>query len=298
VLEATYPIRSDESKGDNAEFGSKKIEYDIIHVCRKRLATLEPVAWASMRRWVKNEASRFKALLERTHGQELAFADLQIILIGKSLEFYSQHYGSVLKGDGQPLAVREAVLGVKQLVNDMLRESSGGRLPPESAEPLSRMMLSIFEARDDLIRDELRKIMLGTGFGPEDLQGRGWIRIVGTSVHAVPLDERMSYFTQRGRTRKAALKTDLDQAHFLIGAASDGSGLTIDRELDNWAANLKRSTDAILRWYAETARDTDVKVSAERAVRLVEAWRNKPQRRDAQMSLFTALDEAAETGAA
>ena len=38
--------------------------------------------------------------------------------------------------------------------------------------------------------------------------------------------------------------------------------------------------------------------SAERAVRLVEAWRNKPQRRDAQMSLFAELDEAAETGAA
>ena len=34
-LEATYPIRSDETKGEG-EFGSKTIEYDIIHVCRKR----------------------------------------------------------------------------------------------------------------------------------------------------------------------------------------------------------------------------------------------------------------------
>ena len=33
-LQATYPIRGDESKGDRA-FGSQKIEYDIIHVCRK-----------------------------------------------------------------------------------------------------------------------------------------------------------------------------------------------------------------------------------------------------------------------
>lgn len=297
ILEATYPIRSDETKGSNAEFGSKKIEYDIIHVCRKRHEEPSTVAWARMRRWVKDEAFRLKVLLERTHGQELAFADLQIILIGKSLEFYSQHYGQVLKGDGQPLLVREAVLGVKQLVNDLLREGTGGTVPPESAEPLTRLMLSIFELKDEITRDELRKIMLGTGFGPEDLQGRGWIRILGTVAHTLPLDERMSYFTQRGRTRKAALKTDLDQAHFLIGAARDGSGLNIDRELDNWAANLKRSTDAILRWYAETALDADVKSSAERAVRLVEAWRNKPQRRDAQMSLFAELDEAAETGA-
>ena len=298
VLESTYPIRSDETKGDKAEFGSKKIEYDIIHVCRKRFEEPKAVAWARMRRWVKDEAVRYKALLERTHGTELSFADLQIILIGKSLEFYSQHYGQVFKGDGQVLMVREAVLGVKQLVNDLLREGTTGSIPPESAEPLSRLMLSVFEERSQIGRDELRKTMLGTGYGPEDLQGRGWIRIVGTTAHVVPLDERMSYFTQRGRTRKAALKTDLDQVHFLIGAARDGSELSIDRELDNWAANLKRSTDAILRWYAKTARDKDVKVTAERAVRLVEAWRNKPQRTDAQMSLFASLDEAAEMGTA
>ena len=50
-LEATYPIRSDETKG-KGEFGSRKVEYDIIHVCRKR--TEEPVAvsWAKMRREV------------------------------------------------------------------------------------------------------------------------------------------------------------------------------------------------------------------------------------------------------
>src|SRR5690625_1738387 len=38
-LAATYPIRSDEIKGDG-EFGSRKVEYDIIQVSRKR--TLEP----------------------------------------------------------------------------------------------------------------------------------------------------------------------------------------------------------------------------------------------------------------
>ncbi|MEI7671080.1 MAG: hypothetical protein WCK00_03095, partial [Deltaproteobacteria bacterium] len=50
VLVATYPIRSDESKGEGAQFGSKTIEYDIIHVCRKRIATPEPVSWSRMRR--------------------------------------------------------------------------------------------------------------------------------------------------------------------------------------------------------------------------------------------------------
>lgn len=298
ILEATYPIRSDETKGETAAFGSKKIEYDIIHVCRKRLEKPEPVAWAKMRRWVKDEAARYKALLEHVHGRALNAADVRVILIGKSLEFYSQHYGQVLTGDGQVLQVREALLGINQLLDDLIAGAGGTVKRPPECEPGSRLILSLFQERDEMSRDELSKTLRGTGVEPNDLQARGWVRIVGTKVHAVPLDERMSYFTQRGRTRKAALKTDLDQAHFLIGAARDGSGLSIDRELDNWSANLKRSTDAILRWYAETARDRDVRAAAERAVRLVDAWRNKPRPRDAQMSLFAALDEAAETGAA
>jgi adenine-specific DNA methylase len=40
-LQATYPIRSDETKG-TGQFGSRMIEYDIIHVCRKRLEEPQP----------------------------------------------------------------------------------------------------------------------------------------------------------------------------------------------------------------------------------------------------------------
>ena len=37
LLEQTYPIASDEMKGEGGQFGAKGTEYDIIHVCRKRL---------------------------------------------------------------------------------------------------------------------------------------------------------------------------------------------------------------------------------------------------------------------
>lgn len=299
ILEATYPIRSDETKGETAAFGSKKIEYDIIHVCRKRLENPEPVAWAKMRRWVKDEAARYKTLLEHVHGRALNAADVRVILIGKSLEFYSQHYGQVFTGEGQVLQVREALLGINQLLDDLLAAEPGARQRPPECEPASRLYLSLFQDRDEMSRDELSKTLRGTGVEPNDLQARGWARIVGTKVHALPLDERMTYFTQRGRTRKAALKTDLDQAHFLIGAARDNSGLSIDRELDNWAGSLKRSTDAILKWYAETARESHTKEAATRAIRLVEAWRSKPRRVEAeQMTLFSMLEQQAEGGAA
>ena len=44
-LEATFPVRSDDTKGEGGTpgtFGAQKVEYDIIHVCRKRATDPEP----------------------------------------------------------------------------------------------------------------------------------------------------------------------------------------------------------------------------------------------------------------
>ena len=54
-LEATYPIRSDETKGEGAKpgtFGSQTIEYDIIHVCRKRTGEPQKISWPRLRRQI------------------------------------------------------------------------------------------------------------------------------------------------------------------------------------------------------------------------------------------------------
>jgi hypothetical protein len=296
VLVSTYPIRSDETKGDaaNAAFGSKKIEYDIIHVCRKRLDTIEPVSWARMRRWVKAEASRLKELLEHTHGRELPASDLRVILRGKSLEFYSRHYGQVFTGDGQVLDVREALLGINQLLDDLLEDTSrtSGLRPPDSAEPASRLFLRIFTNRPEIPRDELHKTLRGTGISQGDLESRGWVRVVGKTVHVVPVHERLAYFTGRGRNRKV-IKTDLDQACFLVGAAAPNSGFRIDTELNNPNLRIKRSTDDILKWFAEAEEEPFIRQSAGTALQLVEHWRarkGKPETRQQQLSLFEKLE--------
>jgi hypothetical protein len=297
LLVATYPVRSDETKGDsaNSAFGSKKIEYDIIHVCRKRIITPEPVSWARMRRWVKDEAKRLKELLEHTHGKTLPESDLRVILRGKSLEFYSRHYGQVLSGDGQILDVRDALLGINQLLDDLLEDNTqtGGLRPPESAEPTSRLYLRLFKQRTEMDRDELHKTLRGTGISQGDFEARGWIRVVGRAVHIIPFKERFAYFTERGRNRKV-IKTDLDQAHFLIGAAYPNSGLKIDAELNNLNFRIKKSVDEILRWYAEVDHDAVNRLAAKTAAQLVEHWRTnkgkKPETK--QLSLFEMLEEA------
>ncbi|MBF0302145.1 MAG: hypothetical protein HQK73_03825 [Desulfamplus sp.] len=294
VLVATYPIRSDETKGDSGAFGSRKIEYDIIHVCRKRLHKIEPVSWSRMRRWVKGEASRLKELLEHTHGKDLPVSDLRVILRGKSLEFYSRHYGQVFTGDGELLDVRDALLGINQLLDDLLEDTSqtGGLRPPDDAEPASRLFLRIFTNRPEIPRDELHKTLQGTGISQGDLESRGWIRVVGKVVHVVPVNERFAYFTERGRNRKV-IKTDLDQACFLIGAAAPNSGIKIDIELNSQTFKIKRSTDEILKWYAEVDKNTLISQSARTALQLVEHWRNRKDRPQAvQPTLFDFLEES------
>lgn len=290
MLVATYPIRSDETKG-KGQFGSKKIEYDIVHVCRKRLADPEPVSWAKMRRWVKDEGKRYKELLELTHGKDLLPADLKIILIGKCLEFYSRHYGQVLTGDGEVLGVGEALLGVNQLLDDLVQEAAPGKRRPPEAEPLTRTVLSLFAERDSLTWDELSKTLRGTAIPPDLLIAKGWVRKHGSRVHVTPVQERYLSLRQPGRTRKNVLKTDLDQAHFLIGLATDGVDVVKDLTDATWMP--KRSVEAILDWFAATSRDAVVRDKAAIAGRLLAKWRSMPKTMaEAQMSLFSKLDEA------
>ena len=293
VLVATYPIRSDESKGEGGQFGSKKIEYDIIHVCRKRLEQPEPVSWARMRRWVKDESVRLKGLLEHTHGKTLPESDLRVILRGKSLEFYSRHYGQVFTGDGQLLDVRDALLGINLLHDDLLEDTSqtGGLHPPDSAEPASRLYLRLFRNRTEMERDELHKTLRGTGISQGDLEAKGWVRVVGRAIHVVPIHERFAFFTERGRNRKV-IKTDLDQAHFLIGTAYPNTGLKIDAELANPNFRIKKSVDEILKWYAEVDTNSANRMAARTAAQLVEHWRNRKDRPQAiQRTLFDLLEE-------
>lgn len=293
VLVATYPIRSDETKGDSGAFGSRKIEYDIIHVCRKRIEAPEPVSWARMRRWVKDESVRLKDLLEHTHGKTLPESDLRVILRGKSLEFYSRHYGQVFSGDGQVLEVRDALLGINLLLDDLLEDTSqtGGLRPPDSAEPASRLYLRLFKNRTEMDRDELHKTLRGTGIAQGDLEAKGWIRVVGRAVHVVPIHERFAFFTERGRNRKV-IKTDLDQAHFLIATAYPNSGLKIDAELNNPNFRIKKSVDEILNWYAEVDKSSSNRMAARTAAKLVEHWRTRKDRPQAvQRTLFDMLEE-------
>ena len=182
-LEATYPIRSDETKG-KGEFGSRQIEYDIIHVCRKRRGEPQPVSWARMRRRVLDDVRQLQTLLEHHEREGLSQADLQVIRRGKALEYFSRHYGQVYVDEGRPMSVADALVGINQLLDEDLGVVADP--PPANAEPFTRQFLRLFNGRTSMPRDQVQKLLRGTGIAPQDFENRGWCRVEKKVYHLTP----------------------------------------------------------------------------------------------------------------
>lgn len=264
ILQATFPIASDEMKGEGGQFGAKGTEYDIIHVCRKRLDDPQSVSWPKMRQWVKAELKRLRRLLESYKARELSDADIRVILRGKALEFYSRHYGRVFTAEDTALSIRDALLGINQLLD----EDSGepGERPPSILQPTCYQFLRLFGAKASLSRDDVGKNLRGTGMVQREFVDRGWVEEKGKVVYRVPIKEQFE--KTRNRPRKE-MKTEIDQAHFLIGAALPNSGVSIEEQLTKHTWTIRRSVDAVLQWYVKTAVEPEIRDAATLAASLL-----------------------------
>jgi hypothetical protein len=285
-LEATYPIRSDETKGDKAQFGSQKIEYDIIHVCRKRQGKATPISWAKLRRQVLQDVRELKELLEHHQQEGVPDADLQEIRRGKALEYYSKHYGMVYKDQNASITVLEALIGINQLLDE--EASSVKEPPPHNAEPFTRMLLRVFDCKAHLPRDQIHKFLRGTGSAPSDFVSRDWVHEEKKIYQLVsPLDIARGWV---GRQRKG-LTSDYDQAMFFVGACFESSGINASDTLDNPNFRPHPALGALLTWLKTHGADSPTRNAATLAAQLYRSWEGKNQTKAAQLSLFDTLGE-------
>ena len=283
-LEATYPIRSDETKGEGSKpgtFGSQKIEYDIVHVCRKRREEPKPVSWAKMRRQVLVDVRQLQTMLEHHQKSGLPEADLQVIRRGKALEYYSRHYGKVYVDEGKPISVQDALLGINQLLDEELGVVTDS--PPANAEPFTRQFLRLFDGQTKVPRDQLQKFLRGTGISPGDFEARGWCRSKKKIYHLVPPVEIAQGWV--GRHRRGML-SDYDQAAFLIGACFDDSGINATETLSNTNFKPHPALGALLDWFSSRGATTEIRNAAIRAHSILRGWKSKNQQKVQQMSLF------------
>ena len=262
-LEAAYPIASDEMKGEGGQFGAKGTEYDIIHVCRKRLEEPKAVSWPKMRQWVKGEFLRVRPLLEAYQARGLSDADVHLILMGKALEFYSRHYGKVLVsapgGEETVLPIREALAGINQILDEA--SSQPGERPPGIVQPVVYQYLRLFGVKPSYSRDEVSKLLRGTAIQQRQFEHIGstpWIVEEDKVVTRVPIYDRFQKMVKRPRRE---LKTELDQAQFLIGAAmpvkEGGTPVNIEKDLERETFLIRPGVDALLDWYSKTPAGPD-----------------------------------------
>lgn len=279
-LEATYPIRSDETKGDG-EFGSKTIEYDIIHVCRKRTEEPKPVSWGRMRREVMGDVRQLQGMLENHAKEGLPAADLQVIRRGKALEYFSRHYGKVYVDEGRTISVRDALVGINQLIDE--DADKGKEPPPVNAEPMTRQFLRTFGNATEMKRDQLQKFLRGTITTPDDFEQRGWCsetKKVFTRVN--PLD----FAHEWSGKHKRRLTSDLDQALVLIGACFDGSGINASDTLKNEHFKPHVALKPLLEWLHKNGPDQASRNAASRAVSIYNNWSASQAVKPTQGALF------------
>lgn len=291
LLQQTFPIASDEQKGEGGQFGAKGTEYDIIHVCRKRLAEPAPVSWAKMRQWVKAELTRLKMLLAAYKANEISEADIRVILRGKALEFYSRHYGQVFTSDNEPLSIRHALGGIDQLLDEGTGDAAGN--PPSIVQPAAYQYLRLFTAAPSRKAEDVSKTLFGTAIRQRDFEDRGWVKEANRRVTATPILQRFASLRQRPRKE---MKTEIDQAHFLIGSALPGSGVNLEQELSKDTWMVRRSVDAVLEWYAKMAPELEIREAADLARTILrqtlDKLRQQPVELDRQLKLFNDWDES------
>lgn len=279
-LEATYPIRSDETKGDG-EFGSKTIEYDIIHVCRKRTDEPTPVSWGRMRREVMTDVRQLQAMLENHAKEGLPAADLQVIRRGKALEYFSRHYGKVYVDEGKPISVRDALVGINQLIDE--DSDKGKEPPPVNAEPITRQFLRTFGSAKEMKRDQLQKFLRGSITTPDEFEQRGWCTEKAKVITRV---DPLTFARDWSGRHKRRLTSDLDQALVLIGSCFDGSGINASDTLKNENFKPHIALKPLLEWLQTNGPDQSNRNAASRALTIYNSWAASQAVKPHQGSLF------------
>ncbi|MDO9046282.1 MAG: DUF1156 domain-containing protein [Methylobacter sp.] len=279
-LEATYPIRSDETKGDKSQFGSQKIEYDIIHVCRKRTEDPSRISWARLRRQILSDVRQLQGILEHHQNDGLPKADIQVIKRGKALEYFSRHYGQVYVEEGREFTVKEALVGINQILDDQDEGESG--TTPVNCEPITRQFLRIFSGTMEVPRDQMQKFLRGTGIGPSDFVSRGWCDEKKKIFHWLsPLS-----FAQAHADKAKSLNKDMDQAMLLVGACYADSGIQVKKLLNDDFKPHPALGD-LLDWLIRKGGSMELRNAATTARQLHNSWVAKhPDVMQKQLSLF------------
>jgi hypothetical protein len=177
--------------------------------------------------------------------------------------------------------VKDALVGINQLIDEDTNKANDP--PPVTAEPITRQFMRIFDGKTELARDQMQKLLRGSGIAPDEFTNLGWASEQKKVFHLVdPLDFARDW---QGR-HKRRLTADLDQALVLIGACYDGSGINASDTLKNENFKPHAALKSLLEWFGKHATSQPTRNAASRALTIYNNWAAGHKEAVAQMSLF------------
>jgi hypothetical protein len=158
-----YPIQSEGESSLNL-MDKQAISYDLIHVCKTRTnGNSTTRSWASVRQAIRQRArAEIKSIEDGRYGNDpLSPMDRNLVLIGKCLELYSEHYGRIVDHQNQPVPLHAALEEIRMMVDQLTTAESA--LPPELEEidPPSYVYLTCLCDRKEIKSDEVSKATKG-----------------------------------------------------------------------------------------------------------------------------------------
>ncbi len=176
-VEAVYPIHGEAESSLHLQ-DNEAISYDLIHVCRKREKELESSrkSWATIKQEIRRRARDEARLIEsgRYGNEALAPSDINILLIGKCLELYSKHYGTIMDHEDKPVPLPYALTEIKMLVDQLVAKDR--QLPSELEEldPASYVYFMTLCGFKEISSDVMSKNLRGI-IEPGELKDKGLI---------------------------------------------------------------------------------------------------------------------------
>ena len=159
-VEAVIPIHG-EAENSLHLMGNESISYDLIHVCRKRESGVESSrkSWATVRQDIRRRARDEMKLIEsgRYGNAPLSSMDVGLLLIGKCLEVYSKHYGTIVDYEDKPVPIKRALEEIKLLIDQLIAKEQPIPAELEDIDAPSYIYFTTLCSYKEISADELSK---------------------------------------------------------------------------------------------------------------------------------------------
>ncbi len=243
-ISALYPVQAERDFSLHIR-DQEAIEYDAIIVCRKRTGDGH-ISWEQLEDQIHFQAAKTLRQLQTT-GQGLSRADISVIVLGKCLQLYSQHYPNVMEGE-KTVPVDKAVVRMWSIIDSLATEEVVSRLPADLDE-VTRAYVITLAGRQKMNFDELNMALRHRGLSTGIFTDERLVEMDGKTARVVEPVERTGFIEAKIERGQSLL--DIDRVHFLYAEYRYGANFRQYRE--RWRS---QALDELCRYLAEVTGDT------------------------------------------